>query len=60
MKRLSASQELHRRFAEINFGGAAEGDLKSGDNRGAVASSPADDQAVFKLVARVMPSGGTP
>lgn len=60
MKRLSASQGLHRRFAEINFGGAAENDVKSGDNRGAGAPSPADDQAVFKLVAKVTPTGGTP
>jgi hypothetical protein len=58
MKRLSTSQGLHRRFAEINFGGAAESGLKS--ERDASAASPVDNQAVFKLVAKVTPSGVTP
>lgn len=58
MKRLSASQALRKRFAEIDFGGAAEGDAKLGE---AASSDPKDDgESVFKLVAKVTPAGVTP
>jgi hypothetical protein len=58
MKRLSASQALRRRFNEVSFGGAAENQTQNGE----VAQADLKDggEAVFKLVARVAPAGGTP
>ncbi len=44
MKRLSASTALRRRFTEINFAGAGEGDSKD------------SDESVFRIVAKVAPT----
>jgi len=44
MKRLSASPGLRRRFTEINFAGAGEGDAKD------------SDESVFRIVAKVAPT----
>jgi hypothetical protein len=58
MKRLSGSQALHKRFSELNFGGAAEPDAKLGE---ASADPTAQDgESVFKLVAKVALVRGTP
>jgi hypothetical protein len=58
MKRLSASQALGRRFTEINFGGAAEGDAKDSDAKDG--NSQDSQDSVFKIVAKVAPGGATP
>ena len=44
MKRLAASPSLHRRFTEINFAGAGEGDTKD------------SDESLFRIVAKVAPT----
>jgi hypothetical protein len=48
MKRLSASPALRRRFSEINFAGAGEGDAKD------------SEESVFRIVAKVAPTGAMP
>ena len=56
MNRLSASQALHRRFTEINFGGAGENQKAATDDKDA-----GDGDSAFKIVAKVVPtSGATP
>jgi predicted Zn-dependent protease with MMP-like domain len=57
MKRLSASPALRRRFTEISFGGAADGDAKIGEAQNGGATDSQD--SVFKLVAKVGPGGAT-
>jgi hypothetical protein len=47
MKRLSASPALRRRFTEINFAGAGEGDAKD------------SDESVFRIIAKVAPAAGS-
>jgi len=47
MKRVSASPALRRRFTEINFAGAGEGDAKD------------SDESVFRIIAKVAPAAGS-
>lgn len=59
MNRLSASAALHRRFAEINFGGAGENQAKAGDEDKAAE----EGDSAFKIIAKVAPGaapGATP